>query len=123
MICAADALRVRLELRRKRRGLHHGAGGEHEAAALERILAARHLVELVDGRPDGDVDVLARFVERLAGERHPMLPADESADPAGGGVDCTKAFDVARAPDEPLGVGRNELPVVVEEGAVRADGD
>ena len=56
---------------------HERARREHEAASLERILAARHLVHVVHGGPQRGVHVFAGLVQRMAREGHPVFPADQ----------------------------------------------
>ena len=74
-------------------------------------------VAVVGGR--GDVDLDARLVEREAGERHVVLPADQAAEPAERRLDRAQPTPVALAPDEPLVVRRHELAVVERELALR----
>ncbi len=70
------------------------AGGvDDEAAALERVVADRHLDLLGEDRPDQrsgklrDVNFLVLRHQRVAGEGIVVLPAGERADTADGGVD------------------------------------
>src|SRR5262245_32694756 len=105
---------MRLELRRQIARAKERAGREHEAASLEGVLPACDLMHLVSGGPHGDVNVLTGIVHGLPGERHPVLPADQSSDASGGRVDCHETARVAIAPYHPLGVGRHELSMMVE---------
>ncbi|PYT37256.1 MAG: hypothetical protein DMF52_03620 [Acidobacteria bacterium] len=97
------------------------ARGQDEAAPLEGVMAAGDQIHVANGRPVGDVDLLGRLVHRLPGQRHPVLPADERADPAGGGRDGLQTAPVALTPDQPLGVGRYQLSVAAQDRPVGSD--
>ena len=77
-------------------------------------------VAVVRGR--GEVDLDPRLVEREAGERHVVLPADQAADPAERGRDRAEPAAVALPPDEALVVRRHELAVVQRELAGGREG-
>src|SRR5271170_3129418 len=38
-------------------GRHHQAGGQNKTAAFEGVVSTGQLVQFVDGRPDGDMNV------------------------------------------------------------------
>ena len=65
-----------------------------------------------------DVQLDPGLVEREAGERHVVLPADEAAEPAVGRLDRLEPAAVAGAPDEALVVRRHELAVLQRQVAV-----
>src|SRR5205807_2529813 len=52
-----------------------------------------------------------------------VLPADERADPADGGLADPKTARVALAPDHPFRICRHQLPVPVEQCTVGSDQD
>src|SRR5258705_5899738 len=81
----------------------------------DRALAA------VVSRRDIDIDPLR--VHRTARERHVALPADQRADAPAWRVDGFQAGGVAEAPDHALGVGRHDLAVPIQQGAVGPDRD
>ena len=118
---AAPIASRQLEARGQGVGGHAGAHhADREAAALECVVAAREAVHLriADLGPGGHVDLLALGVHREARERHPVLPADQPADPAHPGLDHEQAAAVTLAPDDALGVRGHELAVDAEDGAL-----
>ena len=59
-------------------------------------------MHLVDGRPGGDVDVLAGIVQGLSREGHPVLPTHQAPDAPDGSLDRAHAVRVTRSPHETL---------------------
>ena len=114
---------MRLQVGRQRRSPHQRAGCQDVATALKGVVAAGHLVHLLDRRPHRDVDILPRLVQRLPRQGHPMLPADQPADAAHGRVHDPQSLGIARTPDKALRVGGHQLAVVVEQPAVRPEGE
>ena len=92
---------------------------DDERARLPCDVDKRRLpsVAVVGGR--GDVDLDSRLVQREAGKRHVVLPADQPADPPDRRRERAQAAAVSLAPDEPLVVRRDELAVVQRKPAVR----
>src|SRR6186713_348998 len=69
------------------------------------------------------MDVLARVVQCLAGQRHPVLPADESTNTTRWSVNRPHSVSVAIAPDHSLRIRRNQLAVMIEQLAIRTDSE
>ena len=101
-----------------------GGGDQDEAASFEGVVARGELVEVTAMRPGGDVNLLAFGVEDVAGERHPVFPADQSSNarvPRAGAADAGagdfmrgEAGGVAVAPDETFAERGNQLAVSAE---------
>ncbi len=113
-------LRLQREVVRVARGALEVAGADHVGARLEGDVHERRLPAIAVVRRRGDVDLDARLVEREAGERHVVLPADEAAEAAQRRLDRAQAAAVSLAPDEPLVVRRHELAMLERELAVGA---
>ena len=67
------------------------------------------------------VDLRAPRGERVAGQRHVVLPADQPADAAERKRVDREVAAVSAPPDQPLAAGRNQLAVLPEDGAVGTD--
>src|SRR6186713_428575 len=67
------------------------------------------------------MDVLARVVQCLAGQRHPVLPADQSTNTTRWSVNRPHSVRVAIPPDHSLGICRDQLAVMIEQFAIRAN--
>src|SRR5919108_1564598 len=94
-------------------------GRDHERARLPWDVDERRLPRVAVVGRGSDVELDARFIERKPGERHVVLPADQPAEAPERRLDCSEPTAVARAPDEPLVVGRHELAVPEGKAAVR----
>src|SRR5260221_5324890 len=103
--------------------LEGAAAAQHPAHAFARDVLHRRdrALAAVVGRRDIDIDPLR--VHRAARERHVALPADQRADAPAWRVDGFQAGGVAEAPDHALGVGRHDLAVPIQQGAVGPDRD
>ena len=101
------------------RGMYCGHRDD-EGARLDRDVAhARQpAVGVVGGGRHPDLG--AGAVDRVAGERHPVLPADQAADPAQRRLGRREVVAGADAVEEPLVVGRHQLAVLPDE-ALGAD--
>src|SRR5260370_24210642 len=69
----------------------------------------------MDRWPYRDVDVLAGIVHGHARERHPMLPANQSAYASSRRGHGLQPAAITITPHEPFRVGRHEFPMVVSE--------
>src|SRR5258707_10847633 len=103
-----------LELLWKIVGPKERSGRENETAALEGVVSTRDLQHLMNVGPHRDMNVFAALVHRLPRERHPVFPANQSADATRRRVDRRESLRVAVAPHHSFGVGRHELAVMVE---------
>jgi hypothetical protein len=54
-------------------------------------------------------------VDRITGERHPVLPADQTAHAAGRGIGDVEIVTATECVDQPFMIGRHELPVSREQ--------
>src|SRR5712691_11394582 len=79
-------------------------------------------MHLVNSRPDRDMYMFARIVKYLSRERHPVLPANQSADSAQGCINCFESCSITLSPDQTFREGGNEFAVVVEQNAIRTKG-
>ena len=61
--------------------------------------------------------------QSLTGQIHRVLPTGEAAKPPHGGVPDTQGRSIPLSPDEPLGIGRLELPVLAQIAPVLVDED
>ena len=94
-----------------------------QAAALAGDVAHRREPALAFDPRDRYIDLDAVCVERKAGERHVLLPADQRADPAAEGLADPKTTGVTLTPDRALRVGRHQLAVPIQHRAVGSDQD
>ena len=78
---------------------------EHEGATLERDVHHGRLPSGPGIRRGCQMDGDALALERGAGERHVVLPADQAADPAEGGLEHRQPGGVPLSPDQALGAG------------------
>jgi hypothetical protein len=72
-------------------------------------------MKFVYGRPDRNVNMLAGVVHSHAGQWHPVLPADQSADALVSRPHRTQATTVAITPYHSLGVGWHQLAVMIPQ--------
>ena len=95
--------------------LHHiaaakiGARRQHKAPALEGVVTAGKLMQIVRRGPLRHVDDLGLGVHRRAGQRHPMLPTDKAPKIAERRGLHTHRAAVTAAPYQTLGIGGDEL--------------
>jgi hypothetical protein len=66
---------------------------------------------LAGGRPKGGVHLLSLAIESIAGQGHPVLPADQPPQASYLGVKDLKGRAVAMGPDHALMIGRDQLSV------------
>src|SRR5216684_8403984 len=69
----------------------------------------------MDRWPNRDVDVLAGIMHGHARERHPMLPANQSAYASSRRGHGLQPAAITISPHESFRVGRHEFPMVVSE--------
>ena len=97
------------------------ASRQHIATALKGVIPAGQLVEVVHGRPLGNVDGLVLGMHGGPGQRHPMLPADQAAQNPIVSIQHAQGAAIAPPPDQALGVGRDQLAVQLEAATVTVD--
>ena len=88
-----------------------------ECTGLDRDVAHGRLPAVRGVRRRGDPDLRATAIQRCPRERHPVLPADETADPAGGRIDNLQVVACTDSVEEALVVGRHQLAVPGEKAA------
>ena len=99
-------------------------GVDDEAAALERVMADRHLdlvgEDLADQRARelGDVNLFVLGHQRIAGEGIVMFPASQRANPPDRGVDHLETGAIALTPDHALMKCRCDLAALQNQRAV-----
>src|SRR5262245_16083331 len=72
----------KLEIARQVRTAHYCSCRNDKAAAFVRIMPAGYLIHFIDRRPERDMDIFASEMQRLANERHPVLPTNQASDTA-----------------------------------------
>src|SRR5439155_23083697 len=99
----------------------HRSAADHPAATLARDMLQRPdpVIAAVVGRRDIELDALR--IQREARERHVAFPAYERTDAAARRVDDVDARPVAEAPYGALYIGRHELAMLRDDGAVCTD--
>src|SRR5881227_3944007 len=68
--------------------------------------------------PYRHMDVFAGIVHSHARQRHPVFPADQSADPHATNVNSIQPGSITLSPDNALGVGGHQLAVDISQLAL-----
>jgi hypothetical protein len=101
--------------------VHAWVDADHVAAALQGDVLHGGYPAVGRVERGRDSDIHTAGIELEPGQRHVVLPADESAQPPVRGVDDRQRGPVAHPPHGAFGTGGHELAMLAKQSAVRPE--